>query len=368
MHLQSHSQIDCSTLTDAKQSGDTIALCARLSAAATELDLAAQWPARQMQWCAEAGIFRWFIPQAYGGWGWNEQQILAGYLALSKNCLTTTFVLTQWQAACRRILASHNAVLKQKLLPRMAAGELFVTVGISHLTTSRQHVARPVLTADLQTDGGLLLNGFSPWVTAASAADLFVLGATLEDGRQVLCAVPSNRSGVTPSPGQTLVALSASCTDQVALQNVHVAADEILAGPIEQVMTVGSGGGAGGLQTSTLALGLALAAVDFMAEQAQQRNELFPVANKLRDDCEQLRQALIYLTDGVESISTGELRQRANSLALRSTQAALSAAKGAGFVASHATGRMAREALFFLVWSCPQPVVTASLCELAQLN
>jgi alkylation response protein AidB-like acyl-CoA dehydrogenase len=111
-----------------------------------------------------------------------------------------------------------------------------------------------------------------------------------------------------------------------------------------------------------------MAAIGFMARQAEQRPDLVPVAEKLAMDCEQLRLGLVALTDGVESMSAGELRQRANSLALRSTQAALSAAKGAGFVAAHPAGRMAREALFFLVWSCPQAVVAANLCELAQLN
>ncbi|RMF36913.1 MAG: acyl-CoA dehydrogenase, partial [Planctomycetota bacterium] len=66
--------------------------------------------------------------------------------------------------------------------------------------------------------------------------------------------------------------------------------------------------------------------------------------------------------------TAADLRQRANSLVLRSTQAALTAAKGAGFVATHPTGRWAREALFFLVWSCPQPVAAANLCELAQIQ
>jgi hypothetical protein len=50
---------------------------------------------------------------------------------------------------------------------------------------------------------------------------------------------------------------------------------------------------------------------------------------------------------------------------LRSTQSALAAAKGAGYVAGHPAGRWCREALFFLVWSCPQPVLSAHLCELA---
>ncbi len=362
-------QTPSAALTSASPSDAALdELCQRLRSAAAELDRSGQWPAAQMQWCAQAGVFRWFIPPEFGGWGWSEQQILAGYLKLSKCCMTTTFVLTQWQAACRRIVASDNTELKQQLLPLMAQGGLMVTVGISHLTTSRQHVGRPVLAAHEQADGSLTLEGYSPWVTAAPAADVIVVGATLQDGRQVLCALPKTRSGVKAGPGQPLVALTASCTDEVLLDSVHIKPAEILAGPVENVMSSGAGGGTGGLQTSTLAIGLSQAAVDFLAAQAEHRSELVTVTDKLRSDCEHLHQALVHLTDGGASMSAGELRQRANSLALRSTQAALSAAKGAGFVATHVTGRMAREALFFLVWSCPQPVVAANLCELAQLS
>lgn len=345
-----------------------VELCDRLRDAASQLDVSGQWPREQMRWCAELGLFRWFIPEAYGGWGWSETQILEGYLAISQSCLTTAFVITQWQAACRRIVASENQLLKEKLLPQLASGEKFATVGISHLTTSRQHVAKPVLMAEALDDGGLQLDGYSPWVTAASAADVIVIGATLVDGRQTLIALPTERSGVLPGPGQSLMALTASCTDQVTLQQVRIVAEEILAGPVENVMSLNSGGGAGGLQTSTLAVGLTMAAVSFIRQQAEQRTELRQIADKLDADTQQLRHALTDLCQGGRSITPGELRQRANSLVLRATQAGLSAAKGAGFISGHPAGRMAREAMFFLVWSCPQPVVTANLCELAQLN
>ena len=58
---------------------------------------------------------------------------------------------------------------------------------------------------------------------------------------------------------------------------------------------------------------------------------------------------------------------RANSLVLRATQMSLAAAKGAGYASRHPVGRWCREALFFLVWSCPQPVVEENLRELAGL-
>ena len=71
---------------------------------------------------------------------------------------------------------------------------------------------------------------------------------------------------------------------------------------------------------------------------------------------------------GEPPVSAAMLRQRANSLVLRVTQAQLAASKGAGYVSGHPAERAVREALFFLVWSCPQPVVAAALREFACLT
>lgn len=344
-------------------------LCLKLRDTSSEIDQRQTWPSEQLGWLRDAGVYRWFIPKAYGGDEWDEAQILAGYLALSQSCLTTTFVLTQWNAACKRILGSDNQALKEELLPAMADGSLFATVGISHLTTSRQHLGKPVLLAEPSQDGGYLLQGFSPWVTGAHWADVIVLGATLPNATQIIAAVPTKAEGLTASPGASLVALSASCTDSVELDAVTISESRVLAGPVANVMQTNSGGGAGGLQTSTLAVGLSLAATGFLKEHAEHRPDLAPVASKLEQDTHALVTALRCLSlSAACDINASQLRQRANSLVLRSTQAALSAAKGAGFIATHPTGRWAREALFFLVWSCPQPVVNASMCELAQLS
>ena len=352
--------------TDANIADSLSQLTDRLANSAGDLDSSGKWPTEQLKWCSDSDVFRWFVPSEFGGLEWDNRAISEGYLALASSCLTTTFVLTQWNAACKRIINSENADLKARILPAMAAGDTFATVGISHLTTSRQHVA-PVLTAT-RTPTGYVLNGLSPWVTGAPKADLLVVGATQSDGDQILAAVPATRQGVKPAMGSQLVALSGSLTDQVEFEQVEVHEDEIIAGPKQEVLKQKEGSGAGGLQTSTLAIGLASAAGNFLKEQADRRPELSEIAAKLNDDIATLSAALLELASGEAGIPLGELREQANSLALRSTQAALQAAKGAGFLASHPTGRWAREAMFFLVWSCPQAVAQANMCELAQLN
>lgn len=322
------------------------------------------WLTRQMQICSGHGVFRWFVPRSMGGLEWSEVDLVRGYLALSGACLTTSFVITQWTAAVRRILASDNRPLAEQQIPGLIAGRSFVTVGISHLTTSRQHRGQPALRATA-AGSGFRLDGFSPWVSAAALADDLVMGATLEDGRQMLAVVPAGDPGVEVASPLELVALSASLTGPVQVNGVMIADHQVIAGPATNLMASATGARTGGLQTSTLAIGLAGAAARWLQDQAVRRANLEPGATALVSSCDELRAHLLASAGGTGKLGNDELRARANRLVLRATQAALVAAKGTGFVQGHPVGRWCRESLFFLVWSCPQAVQDTNLCELA---
>lgn len=343
------------------------ALCQFLAEQASELDRTGAWPTEQLQRCGEMGVFEWFLEPEWGGQGWSEVDVIRGYLRLSAACLTTTFIITQRSGACRRIAACDNQRLKEMLLPDLASGESFATVGISHLTTSRRHLREPVLRAR-KVASGYVLDGMSPWVTGAAHAETIVLGATLEDRREILVALPTELPGVRVPASPQLVGLSASHTGAVELANVEIGEARLIAGPVENVMASGSGAGTGGLQTSTLAIGLAQAAIGFLFQEAEKRPDLLPPAENLQNEQQALESDLLQLAVGQPVCSSEQLRQRANSLVMRASQAALAAAKGAGYVVGHPAGRWCREALFFLVWSCPQPVMQANLCEFAGIE
>jgi alkylation response protein AidB-like acyl-CoA dehydrogenase len=344
-------------------------LCGELSSRASALDLSGEWPAEQLRLCGEYGVYSWFAGEVFGGLGWSGDDIMRGYVALSSACMTTAFVLTQREAACRRIEASDNWELREKLIYKLTSGESHATVGISQLTTSRRHMAQPVLRADMDRYG-YSLSGYSAWVTGASHADYIVLGAQLMDGakpiaKQLLAVVPKEAAGLKAGEPARLVALSASHTGPVHCERVAVSDDWLLTVPVENVMASGSGGGTGGLQTSALAVGLSRAALNFLRTESERRNELSPPLAALSTEYDGVVAALLAAARGEPACSNDDLRQRANSLVLRATQSALAAAKGAGYVAGHPAGRWCREALFFLVWSCPQPVLAAQMCELA---
>jgi len=346
-------------------------LCGQLTELAPSLDAADAWPLQQLQLCGQAGVFEWFVQSELGGQGWSEANLLRGYVRLAAACLTTTFVITQRVGAMQRIAAGASAAARDELLPDLVAGRTFATVGISHLTTSRQHFAEPVLRAE-ERDGGFMLDGYSPWVTGAQFAQHIVLGATLSDGRQILVALPTNLPGLRIEKAPQLVGLSASRTGPVHLDEVLVPSKWLLAGPVHEVMKQGLGARTGGTQTSALAIGLATAAIESLQRQAGARNDLAEPGESLAEERDNLLAGMLQLAGDV-AMSAGQacvanandLRKRSNSLALRASQAALAAAKGAGYVVGHPAGRWCREALFFLVWSCPAPVLQANLCELA---
>jgi len=343
-------------------------LCAELRQRADDVDKHGTWPSESLALCGQYGVYEWFLPHTWGGQDWSDVDVIRGYLRLSAACLTTTFIITQRTGACRRMAASENSAPAEHYLSRLLTAEAFATVGISHLTTSRRHLKKPVLRAEQLSDGGFQLDGFSPWVTGGMHADVVVTGATMDDGRQILAALPMDLPGIEPKPPTELAGVSASHTGAVECHQVQVEAKWLLFGPVENIMQQGVGAKTGGLQTSTLAIGLADSAIEYLENEAAVRDDLSQPADALRAEHAQLEADLLATAAGSDACDHQDLRARANSLALRAAHASLAAAKGTGYVNGHCTSRWCREALFFLVWSCPQPVMASQLCELAGIS
>lgn len=329
---------------------------------AAAADGVSSWPAASWDALRRCGALGWIIPREYGGAGLDPQELLEGYQRLAGACLTTCFLLSQRDSACRRLRDSGHEALCRRLLPELASGERFATVGLAQLTTSRQHV-RPVLTAQLDEDG-VRLNGVMPWVTGAPHADHFVTGVVLDDGRQVLLVVPRDTPGLSVAPPMELMALQGSLTAEVRCDEVRLERQWILAGPAEKVLA--SGRGAGGLETSGLALGLAKSAISYLQREATKRTEWQTRATACAESGNVLQEQLRRLArEGADAQAASNLRAKVNALVLRATQFALAASKGSGFLRSHPAQRWARQALFFLVWSCPAPALDATLACLA---
>lgn len=344
--------------------GNTTELLQPLARLAAATDRELSWPEASWRILQEVGALRWAIPREQGGDGLSACELLEAYENLASACLTTCFILSQRDAAIRRIRDHGSPALIEQLLPPLARGERFTTVGLSQLTTSRQH-GKPAVIARVEGDD-FIIDGAIPWVTGACRADHLVVGAMVEEAGQILAIMPADLRGVQVGPPLELMALQGSMTAEVRCEGVRLSRRWLLYGPGPPALQA-LRGGTGGLETSCLALGLAGGAIAHLREEAGRRPELGEDVERLEKTQQELRQELFQLAEGEANPKAGQaIRAHANTLVLHATQAALTASKGAGFLCSHPAQRWARQALFFLVWSCPATVASATMHMLSK--
>ncbi|HVJ83265.1 MAG TPA: acyl-CoA dehydrogenase family protein, partial [Planctomycetia bacterium] len=206
---------------------------AALAAGAERADRSTDWPAAltSISRPPRAAIP---IPKEFGGEELAPVALLEFDEAVAASCATVALILSQRAAAIRLLLRASPAI-KERWLPPLASGEAFATVGLAQITTSRQHGASALL-ATPRNGGGFRLDGAIPWVTGADRADVLVIGATLEDGRQIVTTLPTDRRGIAIGPPLALSALAGSRTASVKCEGVEIAAGEIILGPTGKVL------------------------------------------------------------------------------------------------------------------------------------
>ncbi len=326
-----------------------------------------EWPASLWTILERIGAPRWTLLEPFGGTSCPRPTLVQRYARLAGGSLTAVFILSQHDAAIRRLMAAGESPTATRWQQAIGRGEAVATVGISHLTTSRRLGSQAIRVVEAGP-GRYRLDGTMPWVTGATRADLVVTGGTLDDGRMVLVALPTDQSGVDVCPPFPLAALQASCTSEIRLEGVEVEASDLLAGPSADVLTHAGAVGTGGLETSALALGQARAALAALADLSPDRAELAEPLEALCDDWRTAwAQIMAQARGDANAPDPGQIRARANALVLRATQAYLAARKGTGFLRTESAQRWARQALFFLVWSCPAPIAQAAIRDLAGL-
>ena len=336
------------------------AALARIRDRATDHDRGGTWPADDLADLATTGVLIGSEPTVFGGAGGDPLDVTLLHEKLAAASLATALVLSQRDSAAALIADSENAELKRDLLPRLAANQIFATIGIAQLTTSRQG-REPAVRATPDGDG-FTLDGTIPWSTGAGEADFIVTGAVLPDGRQLLVALPTDLPGVRPQPPMPLVAMAASRTAAVDLAGVKIGPRHLLAGPAERVLA----GRAKPvpLNQSYLATGHVRGALALIATHDSDagRDALASLAAQL----ETVRSRLLSFEEDAANPQAGpELRAIAAELALRAANTAIALFKGGALLTDHPAQRLAREAMFLLVWSCPSPVIDQTVRALA---
>jgi alkylation response protein AidB-like acyl-CoA dehydrogenase len=334
-------------------------LLSRIAARATRADRSGAWPAEDLAELAAAGAYRWFVPQPFGGESIDPLELHLRYEQIAAASLATALIISQRDSAIGLIDGSESPSLQELILPKMATGEWFATIGIAQLTTSRQG-GHPALRAT-ETSTGFQIDGVIPWSTGAAQSKFIIAGAVLDDGRQILFALPTDLPGITIHPPMALVALSASVTTQIDCHRVELEKQWLLRGPAPRALAGRSKSIPNG--QAFLALGLCRGGLDVIATHDSSRARL--ALKNFLTQLDSVRNEIISLCTpgrGNDAAADGpRLRGQCNDLALRIAHAAIALFKGSALHLDHPAQRIAREAMFLLVWSCPDPVIECTL-------
>ena len=217
-----------------------------------------------------------------------------------------------------------------------------------------------------RVQGGWKLNGTIPWCTGAQVAQFIVAGAVLDDGEQILFLLQPHASGCEVQPSMPLVALRPTLTASLELKNVLVEDRWLLRGPVEKALIKRNKNLE--LGQAFLATGLCLAALDLIGEHKSDAAR--EAHGRFAEQLERLRDQIGNLSQPGNEQAAAEaaprIRGACNDLAVRITHAAVALYKGTALLDTHPAQRLAREAMFLLVWSCPNPVIDCTLDLLSQ--
>ncbi len=337
---------------------------ATIRSRANRFDQSGEWPVEDLDLLAGTGATRWAVGREFGGDDLSALEIHLRYEELASASLSDALILSQRDSAIGLIEGGEGGELRKEVVPKLARSEAFATVGIAQLTTSRQG-GRPALTATREGDG-YRIDGIIPWATGAAEAEWIVAGAQVDDGRQILFVLRTRDGGVEVQPPAHLVALRSTWTASVICSDVLVKENAIIHGPTDRALAIRKRSLPIG--QSFLALGLCRRALELIvahtSDAAQLAHERF--ARQLL----WIRREVLELSqpgrEGEASAQSPRIRGACNDLAVRITHAAIALYKGAALLADHPAQRLAREAMFLLVWSCPSPVIDCTVDLLTQ--
>ena len=145
------------------------------------------------------------------------------------------------------------------------------------------------------------------------------------------------------------------------MKDVLLKEDWLLRGPTDAAL----GNRRGGLilGQTFLAMGLCRSGLDLIAAHTSDRAK--SVWGRFEQHLSELREEILALSvsgrEADASTANARLRGACNDLALRITHAAVALYKGTALLADHPAQRLAREAMFLLVWSCPNPVIDCTV-------
>lgn len=275
---------------------------------------------------ASEGLYGMAAPADVGGWELSSAEVQPVVEALAGGCLTTTFVWIQHHNPVRAVAASATPGLRETWLAPLARGERRAGIALAG-----ERPGPPLLWATQTSEGDFSLEGEAPWITGWGRIDVVMVAARWGDDvvRVLVDAVPGTTLMAEPL---RLVAADASGTVTVRFQGHEVAADRVVG--VEAHADAVARDPTGLRTNGSLALGVAARCLELLGP------------GPLDDVLVEARVAL----DAAGPDRLPDARARAAELAWRAAGALIVGTGARSIVRDQHAQRLAREAMFLLVF------------------
>lgn len=182
---------------------------------------------------AQKGVFGYYIPEQYGGCGYDMVTTIHGLEALGYVCADNGLTLGvngQMWAVQEPILKFGTEEQKQKYLTGMVSGKLKGAHGMTEPESGSD--AFSLSTTARKVDGGYVLNGHKIYIGLGPVADIILAFATVNPdvGRWGVTAfiVEADAKGVTLSDAKEKMGLRTGLTGDICFEDVFVPAENLL--------------------------------------------------------------------------------------------------------------------------------------------
>ena len=299
-------------------------------------------PVAQLDALAAEGLYGASVPVEAGGLGLDLRAACAVTEELATGCLTTTFVWLQHRGLAMTVAAEGTpATLRDRWLGPVCRGQVRGGIALTGIIPGP-----PLLRARPAAGGGWQVDGEAPWVTGWGLIDLLLVQARgPQDSIVTLILDAAARPGLTVTR-QRLAAVNASVTVRLRFDSVVVPAErfagQVPFDPAESLrpdrMRI----------NGSLAVGLVSRCARLLGPG--------PLDDELAACRERLDEAIT-----ADASAMAEARAAASELAVRAT-AALAVRDGSRSVTvDQHPQRLAREALFLLVFGSRPGIKSALL-------
>ena len=316
--------------------------------AALDVDRADRVPASHLDLLATAGLYGVAAPPEHGGLGFGDFASVADILAtLAGGCLATAFVWLQHLGPVVAAAHSDRPGVTEGWLGPLTRGERRAGIALAGL-----RAATPVRVR--QVDGGFVVDGSVPWVTGWDMIDTVHLAALDGAGLIHYFFVDAQTGPTLTADLVDVVATQSSRTVHLHLVEHLVPADRLVG--IQPFAEWSGGDAAGALLNGFLAIGVAARCCRLLGP------------SPFDDELAACRAALLAAAapGAGEVAASAAARAEAADLALRASAAVVVRTGSRAVRRDQHAQRLAREAMFLLVFGSRPVIRDALLARLEQ--